>query len=109
MNRTVSRRKLGCYLSYPGSRIPRIQATVGCRSHDDAMRDTQDGPIQDGSDDASNEDKVTGIVEQVRSDIRHGHTHESTEELLAQRFRETGVEVSEERLRQIAQELSPPQ
>lgn len=73
------------------------------------MRETQDGPIQDGSEDATNQQRLDGIVEQVRSDIREGHAHESAEQLLRQRVRETGVEVSDERLAEIARSLSSPE
>jgi hypothetical protein len=34
--------------------------------------DTQDAPIQDGSDDASNDDKIAGIAEQMRADAAAG-------------------------------------
>lgn len=70
------------------------------------MSETQDAPIQDGSDDATNQQQLDGILEQVRSDIRNGHTHESPEQLLRQRVRESGVDVSDERLAQLAQGLS---
>ncbi|QEE62151.1 hypothetical protein FVA74_11640 [Salinibacterium sp. dk2585] len=73
------------------------------------MRETQDGPIQDGSDDASNEQRLDGIIEQVRSDLRQGHTHESAEQMLRQRVRETGVELSDERIAEIARGLSSAQ
>ncbi|WP_403021108.1 hypothetical protein [Salinibacterium sp. GXW1014] len=73
------------------------------------MRETQDGPIQDGSDDATNEQRLDGIIEQVRSDIREGHTHEPAEQMLRQRVRETGVEVSDERIAEIARGLSSAQ
>lgn len=70
------------------------------------MRETQDEPIQDGSDDASNDERIQGIVEQVRSDLRSGHTHESAEQMLRQRFAESQVEVSDDRLAKLAAELS---
>lgn len=69
------------------------------------MSDTQDAPIQDGSDDATNTQKLDGIIEQVRSDMRNGNTHESAEQLLRERVRETGVDVSDERLAEIARDL----
>lgn len=75
-------------------------------AHDGRMRETQDSPIQDGSDDASNDERLAGIVEQVRTDVGSGHTHESVLELLSQRVRETGVDVEESRLRELAREIT---
>ena len=69
------------------------------------MSNTQDAPIEDGSDDATNEQAVQGILEQVRADIGMGHTHESPAELLRERFTQSGVQVSEERLSALAAEL----
>lgn len=34
--------------------------------------DTQDEPIQEGSNDASLSDKIAGLAEQIRSDSGHG-------------------------------------
>lgn len=66
---------------------------------------TQDAPIQDGSDDSTNDEQVSGIIEQVRADIDMGHTHEDVLVLLRQRFSETGTEVSNERMQQLAEQL----
>jgi len=72
------------------------------------MHETQDSPVQDGHDDATNEQELDGIVEQVRSDLGSGHTHESALEMLRQRTTESKIEVSEERLRELAERLSSP-
>ncbi|MCW4386195.1 hypothetical protein OH146_10475 [Salinibacterium sp. SYSU T00001] len=70
------------------------------------MTDTQDGPIEDGSGDASNDEQLRGIVEQVRHDVASGRSHDTVLEELRQRTGETGIEVSDERLRQIAADIA---
>jgi len=48
-----------------------------------------------GSTEAGHDEKVAGVVEQVRADSQQRDSEE-TERLLRQRFDETGLEVSEE-------------
>lgn len=70
------------------------------------MAETQDSPIEHGSDDATDEQALSGIVEQVRADIDLGHTNEPVLQLLRQRSAEADLEVSEERLQQLAEQIS---
>lgn len=49
----------------------------------------------DGSMDAGRDEKVAGVVEQVRADV-HARDSEDAERLLRQRFDEAGIPVSEE-------------
>ena len=56
---------------------------------------TQDEPIMDGSTEAGRDEKVAGVVEQVRADAQLRDSEE-VERLLRQRFDETGLEVSDE-------------
>jgi hypothetical protein len=72
------------------------------------MAETQDTPIEHGSDDASATEGLGGIVEQVRADIDLGHTNGSALDLLRQRASDAGIEVSEDRLAQLAAQISAP-
>jgi ADP-ribose pyrophosphatase YjhB (NUDIX family) len=56
---------------------------------------TQDEPIMHGSGDAGRDEKVAGVVEQVRADAELRDSEE-VEQLLRQRFEETGLQVSDE-------------
>lgn len=73
------------------------------------MPPTQDSPIEDGHDDATNQQELDGIVEQVRADVALGHTHGPVADLLRQRAREANVDVSEEQLAQLAAKMSGPE
>jgi hypothetical protein len=55
----------------------------------------QGEPVEDGHDDASDGDKVAGIVEQTRADVAQGNV-DDVRDALAQRLREAGLEVSHE-------------
>ncbi len=50
--------------------------------------DTQDAPIQDGSNDASVEDKLAGLAEQLRSDAQGGNA-EGLRSMTRQRLEES--------------------
>jgi hypothetical protein len=69
------------------------------------MSDYQNAPIQDGSEPAPNEDALSGIVEQVRADVQAGHTHETVLAMLFERCAQSGVTVSDERARALADEI----
>ena len=56
------------------------------------MSDTQDQPMQD-SNKASNSDRLTGIIGQVKADIALGNDGD-TRVLLEQRLHDAGVELS---------------
>ena len=56
------------------------------------MSDTQDQPLQD-TNDASNADRLSGIIGQVKADIALGHDGD-TRVLLEQRLHDAGIELS---------------
>lgn len=55
----------------------------------------QDEPIEEGAADATDDDRVSGIVDQIKADLRLGAVTDVDAELLT-RLTEAGVEVSEE-------------
>lgn len=56
---------------------------------------TQDSPIQDGSDDASIEEKLRGLVAQVRHDFHTGVSPDPDEDL-RRRLGDSGIVLSDE-------------
>jgi hypothetical protein len=66
---------------------------------------TMDEPIEDGSNEAANVDRVEGIVAQTRADAAAGHVSNVTE-ALRQRFGDAGIAVSAEQLEQLSREAS---
>ncbi|MDO8336983.1 MAG: hypothetical protein Q7T15_01860 [Microcella sp.] len=64
----------------------------------------QGGPIEDGALDATAEQKIDGIVAQTRQDLEQGHAR-SAHELLAQRFAQSGIAVSDSRIAELAASL----
>jgi hypothetical protein len=68
------------------------------------MADFQNEPIEEGSLDAADEEKIDGIVEQVRSDLRLGHAHDP-EQSLRQRLFEAGMSVDEAEFERIRDTL----
>jgi hypothetical protein len=65
---------------------------------------TQDEPIMHGSTEATDESKVAGIVEQVRSDVQL-RPSEDTELLLTQRLDETGIRLPPEEIARLVDEI----
>ena len=65
---------------------------------------TQDEPIMDGSLDASRDEKVAGIVEQIRAEMQL-RPHEDGELLLRQRLEETGIELDDAEISRRAVEV----
>jgi hypothetical protein len=65
---------------------------------------TQDAPIMQGSSDATARQKIAGIVAQVRLDLSQGSRH-TAEELLRERFRQSRLEVDDERVVALAASL----
>ncbi|MRG59901.1 hypothetical protein GE115_08465 [Agromyces sp. CFH 90414] len=57
-----------------------------------------DAPVEDGSNEATREEQIRGILAQVREDVRMGHAHDE-EALLRQRLDEAGIPIAEEDLR----------
>jgi hypothetical protein len=66
---------------------------------------TMNEPIEVGSDDAANTERVDGIVAQTRGDVASGHVT-NVAEALRQRFDDAGIAVSAEQLEQLASEIS---
>ncbi|MFP7762261.1 hypothetical protein [Marisediminicola sp. LYQ134] len=54
----------------------------------------QNHPIEDGSESASHEERLDGIVEQVTQDVRLGHTDDAAAEL-RQRLGDSGIELAD--------------
>ncbi|GAA1057900.1 hypothetical protein GCM10017608_03020 [Agromyces luteolus] len=66
---------------------------------------TQDEPVEEGAGDASRAERIAGILDQVRSDVRLGHAHDEEAEL-RQRLAEAGITASDEEIeRYVAREL----
>jgi hypothetical protein len=55
---------------------------------------TQDGPVQSGSDDANDTERIDGLVDQIRSDRALG-TGQDSERELRDRLVEIGVTVDD--------------
>ena len=70
----------------------------------DPAAPTQDAPIEDGALDATDQQKIDGIVAQTRQDLQQGHAR-SARELLAQRFEQSRIHVEEHRLDELAASL----
>jgi len=64
-----------------------------------------DEPIEVGSNEAANVERVEGIVAQTRADVAAGHVT-NVAEALRQRFDDAGIAVSPEQLEQLASEVS---
>jgi len=64
-----------------------------------------DEPIEHGSNEAANTDRVEGIVAQTRADVAAGHVTD-IEEALRQRFADAGIAVSDEQLQKLVGEVS---
>src|SRR5690554_1591028 len=84
-------------------RLP--QQILGNEGKHGAMDTQQNAPIEEGSDEATNDEAIDGVVEQVRADIQLGHTHEDVLTLLHQRFSEANIEISREREEELAEQL----
>ncbi|WP_169077973.1 hypothetical protein [Microcella alkalica] len=64
----------------------------------------QTEPIEDGALDATDEQKIAGIVAQTRQDLEQGHAR-SARELLAQRFEQSRIAVDDHHLDELAASL----
>jgi len=64
-----------------------------------------DEPMQDGSNESANVDRVEGIVAQTKGDVAAGHVT-NVAKALRQRFDDAGIAVSAEQLEQLAAEIS---
>lgn len=63
-----------------------------------------DEPMQDGSNESANVDRVEGIVAQTRADVAAGHVADIAQ-ALRQRFDDAGIAVSDEQLVQLVAEV----
>lgn len=62
----------------------------------------QDQPVEDGSLDASDDDKLRGLVEQVKRDVEFGSVPPDEErDVLQQRAAEAGLHVESSRLEEL--------
>jgi hypothetical protein len=65
---------------------------------------TQDEPAMDGSTEAGHDEKVAGIVEQVRADMQL-RPMEDSQRLLRERLANAGLELGDEEITRIAQDV----
>lgn len=65
---------------------------------------SQDSPVMQGWSDATERQKIAGVVDQVRLDLSRGH-HHTAEELLRERFKQTRLDVDDERIIALAMSL----
>lgn len=54
----------------------------------------QDGPVQEGSDDASIDEKIAGLAEQIRGDADLGHV-DAVRTMARQRLEDSGLPVDD--------------
>lgn len=64
----------------------------------------QDAPIEEGAENASVDDKLTGLLEQMREDIRLGHVHDIAA-VLQTRLDDAGIVVDEARFAELLREV----
>lgn len=83
---------------------PGAERDAAVRLPSDPSTPLQTTPYEDGALDATDEQKIDGIVAQTRQDLEQGHGR-SAHELLAQRFEQSQVPVSQERLGELARSL----
>ncbi|WP_157155651.1 MULTISPECIES: hypothetical protein [unclassified Diaminobutyricimonas] len=69
------------------------------------MDEYQTEPVEDGAMDATNEERLAGVAQQVASDVSMDHTHESVLTMLRERCGETGVQATDEQLQALAQRI----
>jgi hypothetical protein len=67
------------------------------------MSDTQDEPMQDGNH-ATNDEKVQGIIGQVRADVGLGNV-DDPRTLLQQRLSDAGLELPDDEFESVLKEL----
>lgn len=86
--------------------LPSYAGVGGALAHDAKTEApaTQDEPALDQND-ASNEDKIAGIVAQTRADVGDQDVTRIAD-VLAQRFDETGVEIDADRTVALAAEIA---
>jgi hypothetical protein len=66
---------------------------------------TQDFPIQHGSDDASDEQKIAGLVQQTRADYLQGVATDVPAHL-QQRLIDAGIELGPDRIAELAKQVT---
>ncbi|CAN5278139.1 hypothetical protein BH11ACT2_BH11ACT2_23420 [soil metagenome] len=66
---------------------------------------TQDSPIQHGSTDASDEQKIAGLVQQTRADYLQGVATDVVAHL-QQRLIDAGIDVDQARVVQLAKQIT---
>ena len=66
---------------------------------------TQTEPIEDGHDDASDGDKLTGLVEQTRQDVLQGHVTDPAD-ALRQRLTDASLDVDEQTFAELLAEIT---
>jgi hypothetical protein len=63
--------------------------------NDHEHRAEQDDPVEDGHADASDRDRLDGVVEQTKQDVAMGHV-DDPESALRERLADVGIEVDEQ-------------
>jgi hypothetical protein len=56
--------------------------------------DTQDAPIEDGHDEATDDQRLEGVIQQVRGDVALGNV-DDVRAMVRQRLSEAGLDASE--------------
>ena len=70
-----------------------------------ASHDTQDGPIQDGSGEADDTAKLTGLLTQVRADYLLGSSVDAAT-LLRQRIDDAGITVDDDAFARLVERVT---
>ena len=68
-------------------------AAAALRCHDRRMDSTRDEPVEDGHDEATDGQKLEGVIEQVRGDVALGHV-DDVPKMVRQRLEEAGLPAS---------------
>lgn len=64
---------------------------------------TQNEPVEDGSTDATDDEKVSGILEQIRQDVAVGTlSSDEVEQVLERRLADSGIDIEEDERRRLA-------
>lgn len=66
---------------------------------------TQDSPVEDGSDDATIEEKLRGLVAQIRRDFHIGVSPDPEEDL-RRRLGDSGIEISDDEFEKLLADIN---
>ena len=69
------------------------------------MTDIQNEAVEDGNNDATNRERLAGIVAQVKADLSLGHSHDARD-LVSQRLTDAGIELTPAELDAVVAEVT---